>query len=299
MHEHPPALVLPPAHGFFAEDRVNAARGSPENHFSPVQSRKAALHRAQGEGTAAHLGVGQEGQLVPVHLQSHGRVATEVLVGHEEDLLVLLASPAHHFVCVGAGANRAAGAPGQSFQAPRGVHVGHYQDLVAVALDQLVSYGQDHVVLRQHLHGATGLGVGDPDALVFVRQDSHRFGHEMHGRLHDDLLFPVLRGLQGESVGVPHGPAVALDEFDDLATHVVVRQEQQRVPKVFERRLQVAIQPGQHGLRSAVLESQVLFGVGLELSAVPTEGQVGLADRHARLEFEPLGVFGDGLLGDG
>jgi hypothetical protein len=107
---------------------------------------------------------------------------------------------------------------------------------------------------------------------------------EVHGGFDDDLLVRIARGLQRELVAVRDGAAVALDELDDLAAHVEVRHEQQRVAEVLERRLRVLVEPREHGARLAVGQAHVLLGVGLELRLVPVERQIGLADVDVRIE---------------
>ena len=230
--------------------------------------------------------VRQRHQRVEVHAQARRRVATQVLVRHEQDLLVLLARPIDDQVRVRAGAHRSAGGARDRLDATRRVHVRDDEQVVAVALDQLVRGREHHVVLGQHLHRAAGLRIRDPDVLVVVREDRDGLGHEVHGRLDDDLLLGVARSLERERVAVRHRATVTLDQLHDLATHVVVGEEQQRVAEVLLRRTHVPVEPGQHRLRRAIGQRQVLLGVGLQLVLVPVERKVGLADRNAGLERE-------------
>ena len=147
------------------------------------------------------------------------------------------------------------------------------------------------MVFGEHLHGAAGLRIGDPDILVVVGQQRDGLGHEVHCRFDDDLLLGSLARLQRQGVGVADAAAVALDELHDLAAHVKVSQKQQRVAEVIHGRSHVAVEPGEDCPGQAVGKRLELFGVGLELLLVPIEGQLGLAEGQVGLKYEACGAW--------
>ena len=212
-------------------------------------------------------------------------------IGDEEHLAALRERPGDDALRVRAGAHGAAGAARQRLHPARGVHVGDDHDVVAVVRDQVVEHRLDHEVLGHHLHRAAGLRVRDPNLLVVAGEDRDRLGHEVHGRLDEDLLVGVSHGLKGELVGVRDVPAVALDQLHDLAAHVVVREQHGLRPEHVERRADVGVHPGKHRRRRAVGQGEVFLGVGSELFLVPVQRQVLLADRHVGDELDPRGAF--------
>jgi hypothetical protein len=90
----------------------------------------------------------------------------------------------------------------ERLHAPARVHVGDDGELVAVAAAQLVDGGRHVVLLGVHLQGAAGAGIRDEDLLVRMGERRDRVGHEVDGRLDDELRARVLPRLQRELVRI-------------------------------------------------------------------------------------------------
>src|SRR6266446_3497051 len=147
-------------------------------------------------------------------------VASEVLIGKEENFFAVLEGPLHDPGGVGAGADRAAMLTGKGFDGGGRVHVGNGDDLARVEeRSEFAPAGFDLTDIRHIGHGATGIQVGKNNHLVLAAKNVGALGHEVH-TAEDDVATFSLRSLEGKLEGV----ATEIGELDDFVALVVMAQ---------------------------------------------------------------------------
>jgi len=129
-------------------------------------------------------------------------VASEVLVGKEENFFALLEGPLHDPGGVRTGADRAALLTGKGFDGRGRVHVGNGDDLARIEKSREFTPAGFHLADVGHIgHRATGVQVRQNNHLVFAAKNVRALGHEVHAA-EDDVACLGLRSLEGELEGV-------------------------------------------------------------------------------------------------
>jgi hypothetical protein len=169
-----------------------------------------------------HIGLG-EAELV-------SRVASEVLVGEEEDFRVgapLVEGPGEDLAGVRRGADGAPVAADERLQRGRGVHISDRHHGTHVGhLGQAVPRLLDRLEICHVGHGAAGVQVGQDHLLIGAGQDVGRLGHEVDAA-EDHVLGLRLGGQPGQAERVAPGVGPA----HDLVPLVVVTEDHQARPQ--------------------------------------------------------------------
>jgi hypothetical protein len=151
-------------------------------------------------------------------------VATEMLVGEEQHLVAAGECPLQHGPSVRRRAHGPTVLTDEGFQCRRGVHVGDGNDPPRVGdFGQPVPTLLDLVDVGHVGHRATGIEIGEDDALVRAGEHIGRLGHEVHTAEHDVGGVGVVRREACELERVTPG----IGPLDDLVTLVVVSEDQQ------------------------------------------------------------------------
>src|SRR6266436_5753575 len=147
-------------------------------------------------------------------------VASEVLVGKEENFFALLEGPLHDPGGVGTGADRAALLTGKGFDGRGRVHIGNGDDLARIEERREFAPAGFHLADVGHIgHGATGVQVWQDHHLVLEAKNVRALGHEVHAA-EDDVAGLGLRSLEGELEGV----TAEIGKLDDFVALVVMAQ---------------------------------------------------------------------------
>src|SRR5882757_273297 len=147
-------------------------------------------------------------------------VASEVLVGKEENFFAILESPIHDASGVGTGANRAAMLSGKGFDGRGRVHICDRDDFARIEERRELAPAGFHLADVGHVgHRAAGVQVGKNDGLVLAAENDRAFGHEVDAA-EDDVAALSLRSLEGELEGV----TAEISELDDFIALVVMAQ---------------------------------------------------------------------------
>src|ERR1700674_864842 len=147
-------------------------------------------------------------------------VASEVLIGKEENFFAILEGPLHDPGGVGAGAHRAAMLTGKGFDGRGRVHISNGDDLAQVQeRREFTPAGFDLTDVGHIGHGATGVQVGENDGLVLAAKNVRALGHKVHAAK-DDVAALCLRSLEGELEGV----TTEISKLDDFVALVVMAQ---------------------------------------------------------------------------
>ena len=155
-----------------------------------------------------------------------GGVAAEMLVGQEQDLLLLLPAPRQDGRGVRRRAHGAAVLADQRFDGRRRVDVRHrhrprrHAELLEFAPRDRKLVGGRHVG-----HGTAGGEVGQDHPLVRQRQHVGALGHEVHAAEHDVVGLRVL----GDFTRQLERVAGVIGEADDLVALVVVPENHEAI----------------------------------------------------------------------
>jgi hypothetical protein len=161
--------------------------------------------------------------LVERHAERVRRVAAEMLVGEEEDLLAALPRPLEGGRGVRRGAHHAAALAAERLDGRSGVDVGDRDDRAQTHLLEIVP-GELEVLGIGHIrHRTAGRQVRENDLLMVAAQHVGAFRHEMDAAEHDELGVRVAAHLPRELEGV----AGVVGEPDHLVALVVMAEDHQ------------------------------------------------------------------------
>jgi len=145
-------------------------------------------------------------------------VASEVLVGKEENFFAILEAQFMTPAAVGTGANRAAMLSGKGFDGRGRVHICDRDDFARIEERRELAPAGFHLADVGHVgHRAAGVQVGKNDGLVLAAENVRAFGHEVDAA-EDDVAALSLRSLEGELEGV----TAEISELDDFIALVVM-----------------------------------------------------------------------------
>src|SRR5690606_25158887 len=151
------------------------------------------------------------GHLLQLNAHGLGGVASQVLVGEEQDSASTFKGPLQYGGGIRGSAHQSPVASNESFEFSRAVHVSHRDDRhPSVVFFILVQRGEffpallDAGAIGHICHGAAGCQVGQDDRLVFTAEDIGGFGHEVHTAEDNGFCLVAGQCRIGQLEGIPH-----------------------------------------------------------------------------------------------